>query len=186
MAGQKSKNNLVEIPLEIVPETHQGAESPSQPADENVIEADIVQVNQGNVSQVNAGRVEFKQGGAGRVNAEQVTVHLGGIGMAWGTTVSVDQGGIGIVRAGEAQLDKCQTHVLVAQTATTKEGMTGVLVANEVHANPLRAVVVLAKTIDGQVETTLDTRGAILAGLVGGIALGLVSLTGRLLTRSKR
>jgi hypothetical protein len=46
--------------------------------------------------------------------------------------------------------------------------------------------VVLAQKIDGQVETTLDTRGAILAGLVAGIAAGLVSLVGRLLSQRKR
>ena len=45
VAGQKSKNEIVEIPLEIVPETSSEVENPSQPADEQIIEAEIVQVN---------------------------------------------------------------------------------------------------------------------------------------------
>ena len=105
--------------------------------------------------------------------------------MIQATSVTVDQGGIGFVRAGEAKLDRSSAQTLVADTITVNGGTTGLLVAREVHANPLRAFVVLAQKIDGQVETTLDTRGAILAGLIAGIAAGLVSLVGRLLTQRK-
>jgi len=186
MAGQKSDNDLVEIPLETVPETPGEEEKSLQPGAENAVEGDLVQLNQSNISQVNAGKVEIKQSGAYRVDAEQVTAQQSGLGMIQASSVSVSQSGIGFVRSNETVLEKNSTQVLVTQTATVNGGTAGLLVAREVHASPLRAFVVLAQKIDGQVETTLDTRGAILAGLIAGIAAGLVSLIGRLLTQRRR
>jgi hypothetical protein len=186
MAGLKSENELVEIPLETVPEATGEEGKPSQPNAGNAIEGDIVQVNQSNISQITAQKVELRQGGANKVNAEQVTAQQSGLGMIQASSVNVSQSGVGFVRSSETVLEKNSTQVLVTQTATINGGTAGLLVAREVHANPLRAFVVLAQKIDGQVETTLDTRGAILAGLIAGIAAGLVSLVGRLLTQRKR
>jgi hypothetical protein len=186
MARKKTENNPVEIPLETALENKPEIESPPQAVEEKIIEEDLIQVKQGNIPQVNAEKVEIQSGAANRVYAEQVTVHQGGVGMVQATSVSVNQGGIGFVRAGEANLENSSTQAVVTQTATVNGGTVGLLIAREVHANPLRAFVVLAQKIDGQVETTLDTRGAILAGLVAGIAAGLVSLMGRLLSQRKR
>jgi hypothetical protein len=186
MANKKTENEPVEIPLELVPETPQETEALAHSTGENIVENDVIQVNQGNVAQVNAEKVEFRQGGAARVNADQVTIHQGGAGMIQAITANVDQGGVGILRANEATLTNSSAQLMAAQAVTVNGGMAGVLVANEVHANPLRAVIVLAQKIDGPVETSLDTRGAMLAGLVGGVALGLISLVGRLLIRNHK
>jgi len=186
LAGQKSEYEIVEIPLETIPESSSEDNDTSQPADEKTIEAEIVRVNQSGVLQVNAGKVEIQQGGANRVYAEQVTVNQGAAGIIQATSVTVEQGGLGFVRAGEVNIDESTVQTMVADTITANGGTAGLLVAREVHANPLRAFVVLAQKIDGQIDTTLDTRGAILAGLIAGIAAGLVSLVGRLLTQRKR
>jgi hypothetical protein len=45
--------------------------------------------------------------------------------------------------------------------------------------------VLLAREVNGPVETVLDTRGAVAAGLVAGIAIGLVLFVGGLLTRRR-
>jgi hypothetical protein len=45
--------------------------------------------------------------------------------------------------------------------------------------------VLLAREVNGPVETVLDTRGAVAAGLVAGIAIGLVLFLGGLLTRRR-
>ena len=186
MAGVKPDHIMDEIPLETIPEPTNEVDISSQSVDEKIVEADIVQVNQGKVTQVNAGKVEMQQGGAGRIHAEQATIHQGGVGMVQATSVNVSQSGIGIVRTGEAILERNTVQMMIAQKTTVNGGSTGLLVAQEVHANPLHAFVVLAGKTDGQIETTLDTHGAILAGLIAGIACGLVSLVGRLLLQRRR
>ncbi len=185
MVGKKSEQELVEIPLETYPEMAD-KDVTTQAKDEKIVEAEAVQVNQSNISQVNAEKVEFQQGSAARVYADQVTVRQGGVGITQATSANVSQSGVGIVRASDVTLEKCSAQAVIAQTAIENGGTTGLLIAREVHANPIRAFVVLAQNIDGQVETTLDTRGAILAGVIAGIAAGLVGLVGRLLSNRKR
>jgi hypothetical protein len=46
-------------------------------------------------------------------------------------------------------------------------------------------VILLAREVHGPVETVLDTRGALLAGLVAGVAIGMVLYVGRLLSRRR-
>jgi hypothetical protein len=43
----------------------------------------------------------------------------------------------------------------------------------------------LAREVNGTVETILDTRGALVAGLVSGIAVGLVLSVFNMLTRRR-
>jgi hypothetical protein len=46
-------------------------------------------------------------------------------------------------------------------------------------------VILLAREVNGPVETVFDTRGAALAGLIGGIAVGMVLFAGKLLSRRR-
>jgi hypothetical protein len=44
----------------------------------------------------------------------------------------------------------------------------------------------IARNVQGPVETILDTRGAAVAGLLAGLAIGMVLLSGSLLRRRER
>jgi hypothetical protein len=59
----------------------------------------------------------------------------------------------------------------------------GILAAQEVHAPSLRTSVLIARQVEGNVETLADTRQVLLGGLVAGAVLGLFLLLGRLLFR---
>jgi hypothetical protein len=59
----------------------------------------------------------------------------------------------------------------------------GLTVAERADLQQSSTVVLLAREVHGPVETLLDTRGAVLAGLVAGATAGLLWLAGALLRR---
>jgi uncharacterized membrane protein len=59
------------------------------------------------------------------------------------------------------------------------------MIAQTVDMENSNSVVLLAREVYGPVETVLDTRDALLAGLVSGIGIGLVLTVFRLLARRR-
>jgi hypothetical protein len=55
--------------------------------------------------------------------------------------------------------------------------------AADMHASS--ALVLLAGQTNGPVETLLDTRGALLAGLIGGTVMGAILIAGSLIFRRR-
>jgi hypothetical protein len=63
--------------------------------------------------------------------------------------------------------------------------MAGLVAGREVHVSESRTGILLAQTVHGNVNTVLDTRGALIVGLTGGLFAGLMLLLGRVLFRRK-
>jgi hypothetical protein len=59
--------------------------------------------------------------------------------------------------------------------------MAGFVAGRDVHVQESRTAVLIARNVTGDVTTLLDTRDALIAGLVGGLFAGLMLLLGRLL-----
>jgi hypothetical protein len=59
----------------------------------------------------------------------------------------------------------------------------GVTAAREVRGERIESLVILAGRVEGEVHTLVDTRGAVIAGLVGGLFAGLIVLVGRIAFR---
>jgi hypothetical protein len=136
----------------------------------DTVEADEVLVHQGGVHRVFAGVVEMDTSGAGTIDAETVSLHESvGLVVRAAVVEAHDSGG-GLVVGREVRLSNSRAGVTVADRADLHESST---------------VVLLAREVNGPVETMLDTRGAILAGLVAGVAAGLVWLAGGLLARRR-
>jgi hypothetical protein len=72
----------------------------------------------------------------------------------------------GLVIAQEAQLDGARAALVAGNTVHADGSSMGVLLAREVH---------------GEVHTILGTRGALLAGISGGLVVGVVLLLGGVL-----
>ena len=82
-------------------------------------------------------------------------------------------------------VEEASIGVAVGDRMNLANARAGVLYANQAELNNSSSVILLARDVHGDVETVLDTRGAMLAGLVSGIAVGLVLFVGRLLTRRR-
>jgi len=136
-------------------------------SDAEFIRADEVELRQSAVGNVKAGRMTASQSLIGMVNAEEFQSEVGVTGMVKAESASVS-GYTGLVGAGNADIH----HASV-----------GYLAAREVHAGDVRTIVLLARNVQGNVTTTLDTRGVVIAGLIGGLFSGLMLLLGRFLLR---
>jgi hypothetical protein len=105
------------------------------------------------------------------VDADSATVRGSGILAARTGTLSIQQSGVGFVTTQAAHLDGAQAGVIVGQ---------------RVDAKNARTIILIGRNIEGNVETILDPRGALLLGLGFASVVGLTSILGRLLFRRPR
>jgi len=61
----------------------------------------------------------------------------------------------------------------------------GVLAGGTVHSQDSSSIILLAGEVYGNVETVLDTRGALIAGMAAGMSAGVLLLLGTLLRRRR-
>jgi hypothetical protein len=98
--------------------------------------------------------------------------------------VIAQESAVGYAKAGKMSVSG-YTGAVVAGSAEIHNGLAGFAAGREVHVNGSRTGILLARTVHGDINTTLDTRGALIAGLTAGLFSGLMLLLGRMLFRRK-
>ncbi len=140
------------------------------------IEAGMVTIQQGGAQFIKSDRVDIKQGGAGRVEAQEITVRQGGIGLARGERVSVELGGMGAALGTNVELHQGFSRFVAARESVRMEqsgAMT--VIADKVEMAPQSGVVFLiARHVQGPVNTLFDWRAALAFGAAFGVAAGLL------------
>src|SRR3990170_3012030 len=129
---------------------------------EEGLTADVIHLNGGTIGAISADAVQIQRGGATRIVATDVELRQGAMGVR-ATQVGLAGGGAGMVMGEQVGLDNSRVGLTLARRADLTNSNTFILLAREVN---------------GPVETVLDTRGAVAAGLVAGIAIGLVLFVG--------
>ena len=157
----------------------------------------VVNLARADVESVRAEMVRMHQANAGTVAAEDVELNVSAAGGVNARTLSARQSAIGGVNAEEAHvwnsviggvrgtLVNAQGYVggVGGESVTVEGARVGVAVAKEVRGGRVDTVVLLAGRVEGEVHTMVDTRGAVIAGLVGGLFAGLILLVGRIAFR---
>jgi hypothetical protein len=146
------------------------------------VHAELVRMHQADAETVTADEVELHQSAAGTVKATLVHARQTAIATVHAENVSVEAGAVGFVRAEKASTNG-YTAVLAAGSADVQHSAVGYLAGRDVRAENVRTVVLLARNVQGNVTTTFDARGALIAGLVAGLFGGLMLLLGRFLLR---
>ncbi|MBN2555309.1 MAG: hypothetical protein JXA97_05165 [Anaerolineales bacterium] len=136
----------------------------------DVVEAEKVTISQGGAYHVTASEVVITQGGAGTVQADTAILRNAVSLSARGEMLSVESSTIGAAVGEEVSLTDVRAGMIYADSVRSERSSSIILLSREVH---------------GSVETVLDTRGAALAGIVAGVAVGMVLFAGSLLTRRK-
>lgn len=171
-------------PAMIEPEEFPEFDSPQvtniSQADVQTVRAELVRMHQADAENILAQEVELQQSGAGAIKADHVNADHSFIGMVSAKEVSMEGGAVGFVQA-EKMSAGGYTGVVVAGSADIQHGMAVFVAGREVHVNEARTGILLARNVQGNVTTVLDTRGALLAGLVGGLFAGLMLMLGRVL-----
>ena len=105
------------------------------------------------------------------INAQAVTIENGGAGAVKGDTVTINvkNGGVGAVMAQKADV-------------SVQDGGVGAVLAQEVTVKGTRIAVAMAGNISGDAQIMFDMR----AGLLAGIAAGLVMVGFKLITGRRR
>jgi hypothetical protein len=133
---------------------------------------------------VQAEEVELHLSMAAQVKAAQVTSHESALGAVQADEVRVTNGGIGAARAETIHVQGLAGAV-AANTVQVENSYVGAVAGREVRGERIESLVLLAGRVEGEVHTVVDTRGAVIAGLVGGLFAGLILLVGRIAFRRK-
>jgi hypothetical protein len=94
--------------------------------------------------------------------------------------VDLTNSGVGILRAEHVNMNG-MAGVVLSGSADLGNTYAGLVAGREIQGERIESLVVLAGRVDGEVHAVVDTRGALLAGMVGGLVTGILLLLGRLL-----
>ncbi|MCS7060689.1 MAG: hypothetical protein RMN25_05935 [Anaerolineae bacterium] len=115
-----------------------------------------IDVHEKTIQELKAESVSITNGGAGVVKGEQITV-------------TIHNGGIGAVSAQKVE-------------AKIQDGGIGAVAGWEVTANETRIAIALAGTINGTTKILIDVR----AGLVAGLAIGVMLAALKMLVQARK
>jgi len=146
------------------------------------VKAELVRMHEADAESITAGQVEMDRSMAGSIKAEHVSTRITAIGMLDADEAHVSESAVGFVDA-EKVSTSGYTGAIAAGTVDVQNSAVGYLVGREVRAENVRTILLLARNVQGNVTTMLDTRGVLIAGLVGGLFSGLMLLLGRFLLR---
>jgi len=149
-------------------------------ADVQSIEAELVRMHQADAERIEAEEVEMQQSAAGTIKAARVSARQSALAQVTAEEVLVEQGLTGYIQAEKASVSG-YTGAVVARSADVHNSMVGYVAGSDVHMENSRTVLLVARTVNGNVTTLLDQRSALIAGLVGGLFAGIMLLLGRVL-----
>ena len=149
------------------------------------VNAQQVHMNQAAAENVTADTVEVEQGAIGDLNANQVTADRSVLGEVKASDVFANQSLIGFVQAERAAVSGFAGAV-IGQSADVHNSAAAVVIANDVKfGESARTVLLISNNVQGTVTTLMDTRKALIAGLVAGLFASISLLLGQALFRRR-
>ena len=145
----------------------------------DVIEAELVRLHQSAVQEITAEEVELHQSIALDIATAELHAHEAALGMVTAKEVEITNSGVGIIRADHVNVAG-SAGVVLAETANLGNTYAGVVAGDQVRSERIESLVLLARHVEGDVQTVVDTRAALIAGMVGGLLTGIILLIGRL------
>jgi hypothetical protein len=144
------------------------------------VQAAAVRMHQSVAETIAAQEVALHQSAAASVTADSVSAHQSGLAMVEAEEFLSQHNAIGFVQAEKASV-RGYTAAVMAGSAEVHYGLTGVAIGRELHVEGARAVLLVGRNVHGNVNTLMDSRSALIAGLTGGLFAGLLLLLGRTL-----
>ena len=144
------------------------------------IHADLVRMHQASADTINADEVELEQSAAANVKANHISMHQSAMARVEAGEVLSQNSAMGFVQAQKASVSG-YTGAVVAESADVHHGMALFVAGREVQVQDARTILLVGQNVNGDVTTLMDSRSALIAGLVGGLFAGLMLLLGRML-----
>lgn len=133
------------------------------------LEAEEADVNGIIVGTATVGKFSGRQAVIGAINAKQADVRKSFVGGVRGESISVSG----------------KTAMVVGTSVNSPEMKAAIVAGSQINAENIRAGLLIGRKITGNVQTLVDGRAAIIAGVLGGLITGLVMLAGKSLFRRK-
>jgi hypothetical protein len=143
-----------------------------------LVNADLVRLYQSASGEIHAGEVGLHTSAALSVRTDNIDSHETALGLVDAKEVTLTNSGVAAIRAGTVGVDG-GVGLVVAQTVNLGNSHAGVIVGREVKAERIESIVLIGNHVVGDVRTVMDTRQAVLAGLIGGLVAGLILALGR-------
>ncbi len=150
------------------------------------INAHIVRMVQSGAETITGDEITMQQSGAEAIHGQQVDMRMSAAQLIEGQAVNMSQSGSLALRADAVAIDRGGAGVLTAQEAKLNDSLTFAVLGRRVDVTRGNSILLLGQEIQGDVETVLDQRSALLLGLGMGIGLGLLSLIKALLFKRTR
>ncbi|HNB40995.1 MAG TPA: hypothetical protein PLG52_05820 [Anaerolineales bacterium] len=159
----------------------------------------VTNLSQVDVETVNAQLVRMHQSSAGLVTSEDVDMTMSAVAQAKVTNLKLTDSGIAALHADTATVQNSVVGVaqttelalngvagaVVAGSVEFGNAYAGIVAGREVRAERIESLILLSPNVQGNVTTVMDTRGAIIAGLISGLFAGIMLLLGRMLFGKK-
>jgi hypothetical protein len=144
------------------------------------VKAELVRMHQSSAGEIQAEDVELNMSSAASVNSARVSTTTSAIAALQSVEVTTQNSIVAVAQAEKMSLSGVAGAV-VAGSVDLHHAHVGFLAGRDVHGEQIKTVVLLAGRVEGNVTTMMDTRGALIAGLVGGLFAGIMLLLGRML-----
>jgi hypothetical protein len=144
-----------------------------------VIEADLVRMHQSAAQEITADEVDLHQSAALDVTTVDVSAHEAALGLVNAKDVEMTNSAAGVIRAENVSMVG-QAGVVLAESVDMGNTYAGLVAGGQVRGERIETLILLANHVEGDVQTMVDTRSALIAGTVGGVLAGVVLLIGRL------
>jgi hypothetical protein len=129
------------------------------------VRSEDVELNLSAVAAVETGTMKMYQSLAAAAEAKEMTVSESAVGVVQAETLS-HNGASAVVLAGSVEFGNAYA---------------GLVAGREVRGDRIESLILLSPRVEGNVTTVMDTRGALIAGMVGGLFAGIMLLLGRML-----
>jgi hypothetical protein len=144
------------------------------------VKAELVRMHQSSAREIQAEDVELNMSSAASINSARVSTTTSAIAALQSVEVTTQNSVVAAAQAERMSLSGVSGAVL-AGSVELNQSHVGVLAGREVRGEQVKSVILLAGRVEGNVTTMMDTRGALIAGLVAGLFTGLMLLLGRML-----
>lgn len=144
-----------------------------------VIKAELVRMHQSAAQEVTADEVELHQSAAGVVKTGSLSAYEAAMGAVEAGEVQMTNSGVGALQAENVNLTGYAGAVM-AGTANLGNTYAGMVAGREVRGERIETLLLLGQHVEGEIQTVVDTRSAVLMGMVGGLFAGTILLLGRL------
>ncbi len=144
------------------------------------VKAELVRMHQSSATEIQAEDVELNMSSAANVNSARVSTTTSAIAALQSVEVTTQNSVVGAAQAERMSLSGVAGAVL-AGNVELQNSHVGILAGRKVRGEQIKSVILLAGKVEGNVTTMMDTRGALIAGLVGGLFAGIMLLLGRML-----